>query len=173
MNIFPLTDFRRKPLYKAAVIITAVLVIAFCVVIFLYSAEPGNESDDTSGNVVSLIPVWITDYFARTLNSDQSDVFLFLDHLIRKAAHFTEYAILSLLVFHNLMLWLPKYRYVFSVIFTVVYAATDELHQLFVPGRAGRISDLIIDSAGAIVAILLTFFLSVIIRYHKNHHKTE
>ena len=35
------------------------------------------------------------------------------------------------------------------------YAATDEFHQLFVPGRSGQVSDVILDSAGAAIGVLI------------------
>ena len=48
---------------------------------------------------------------------------------------------------------------------TAAYAATDEFHQLFVPGRAGRVTDVLIDSAGAFLALLA---IHIILYYHKS-----
>ena len=49
-----------------------------------------------------------------------------------------------------------KRRALFSAWLTAsAYAATDEFHQLFVPGRSGQISDVILDSAGAALGVLL------------------
>ena len=47
---------------------------------------------------------------------------------------------------------------------TAVYAATDEIHQLFVAGRAGRFSDVVIDSAGALLGVLVFAFLVRIVK---------
>ena len=43
----------------------------------------------------------------------------------------------------------------FAVAFVAVYAASDEIHQLFVPHREGKISDVIIDTTGAAIGLLL------------------
>ena len=42
-----------------------------------------------------------------------------------------------------------------AIIFSLIYAFTDEMHQLFIPGRTGRLRDVAIDSIGMIVPALL------------------
>lgn len=41
-----------------------------------------------------------------------------------------------------------------AISIAVIFAISDEVHQLFVPGRGGQIKDVIIDSAGALVGII-------------------
>ena len=48
---------------------------------------------------------------------------------------------------------------------TAVYAATDEFHQLFVAGRSGRISDVCIDSAGALAGVVVFVLLAKFVKY--------
>jgi len=45
-------------------------------------------------------------------------------------------------------------------VFCVLYAISDETHQIFVPGRSAQISDVLIDSVGAIVGILMYLVLA-------------
>jgi hypothetical protein len=74
------------------------------------------------------------------------------DLVLRKLAHAAEYAILGVLLLRALehawgAFWL-----------TTAYAVTDEIHQMFVPGRLGSPLDVAIDAAGAAVGIALVVF---------------
>ena len=71
------------------------------------------------------------------------------DLVLRKAAHITEYAILGALLLRALD------RPLVAVGLAVAYAATDELHQHFVPGRAGTLIDVAVDALGATAGVLL------------------
>jgi VanZ family protein len=78
-----------------------------------------------------------------------------LHHYIRKGAHFTEYFIFSLLILRGIragqkgthLRWA-----VVSILLVVGYAAFDEFHQSFVPGRTALVGDVMIDSFGGIMA---------------------
>ena len=80
----------------------------------------------------------------------------FLYVLSRKAAHFAEYALLLALWWRALTTKLSERRALaVALAITVLYAGTDELHQTFVNGRAGRPLDVMIDTAGALTAVAL------------------
>lgn len=89
-----------------------------------------------------------------------------IDKVVRKTAHMTEYAVLAVLVYVWMGVFhLPWKRQLFIAIFLAAcYAGTDELHQVFVPGRAGRVSDVVIDSLGAVVGVLLFCFMEHLVR---------
>jgi VanZ family protein len=70
------------------------------------------------------------------------------DLLLRKAAHMAEYAILAVLLARAL----GSYAWAFGG--AVAYAVTDEIHQTFVAGRAGRPLDVLIDAAGAALGLV-------------------
>lgn len=80
-----------------------------------------------------------------------------LHHFIRKNAHFFIYLILGVLVKYALnSTGISGFKsIVISLLICVAYAFTDEIHQLFVPGRGGQLSDVGIDSCGAGLGILL------------------
>lgn len=59
-----------------------------------------------------------------------------------------------------------KNIFLFSILSTFLYACTDEMHQLLVGGRAGQFTDVLIDTSGGIIALLL-FFLFIL--YKKKH----
>ena len=78
-----------------------------------------------------------------------------LDLLLRKAAHVTEYFVLSLLLARALHGTRPADMPDAGIIFwglflSIVYAASDEYHQFFVPGRIASLRDMLIDSCGAL-----------------------
>ncbi len=72
--------------------------------------------------------------------------------LVRKAAHFTEYGILFWLLVRGPM----KERRYLALMLCVVYALTDEGHQVFVPGRTASLYDAALDSTGALFSHFLT-----------------
>ncbi|MDB6123342.1 MAG: putative rane protein [Pedosphaera sp.] len=81
---------------------------------------------------------------------------------IRKCAHLTEYAIFALLVWNAVRkpVWRDKRPWQWSeavkvLWVAVLYAATDEFHQTFIPSREGCLRDVLIDSSGAVVGLLL------------------
>ena len=77
------------------------------------------------------------------------------NHIIRKNAHFFAYLILGILVINALKSNGLKgsKSILIALAICILYAISDEVHQLFIPGRAGQVRDVIIDSAGAIVGI--------------------
>ena len=94
-----------------------------------------------------------------------------IHHLFRKCGHLTEYAILALLCWRALQqphpneprpwLWRQTAQTLLLVFF---YAASDEFHQSFVPGRTALFSDVCIDTAGGAVGLLLLWFTGKIFK---------
>ncbi|HUW24012.1 MAG TPA: VanZ family protein [Patescibacteria group bacterium] len=80
------------------------------------------------------------------------------DLILRKLAHMTEYAILFILSFRALRSTnslSTRRNLIYALVISVLYAASDEYHQTFVPGRAGRIWDVAIDTAGVLGGLAL------------------
>ena len=80
------------------------------------------------------------------------------DFLLRKAAHVTEYAVLAALLWRALKGGRPfsvGRLFALSLFISVLYAASDEWHQSFVPTRGPSVRDVLIDSAGALAACLI------------------
>ena len=92
-----------------------------------------------------------------------------IDFAVRKSAHACEYAALSVLFFVNYKKKSRKIKQivVMSVLSTALYAVTDEIHQLFVPGRSGQITDVILDSCGGLIGAVLSATILYLIRKRK------
>jgi len=143
---------------NVARMISWILVLLWMSVIFVFSSQDASASSQSSGVVSDAIIEVIEDTFPDTTISE--DTFEFT---LRNAAHFFLYFVLGLLLLHALhfyqLKWISLIGY--SLLIVIVYALTDELHQYYVPGRAFEISDLLIDTFGAMIGIaLLSIFYS-------------
>ena len=80
-----------------------------------------------------------------------------LSYIVRKIAHFTEYFILGLLIYHLVKQYrvISKTEIIWMILFCVIYAMSDEFHQVFIGGRSPMIFDVIIYSLGSSLSILL------------------
>jgi VanZ family protein len=78
-----------------------------------------------------------------------------LDLLLKKGAHVAEYAILFVLLWRAWAAWPLRFSPLgLTWVLTVLYAASDEFHQTFVPGRNGNVVDVLVDGTGATLALL-------------------
>lgn len=141
---------------------TGLLLLIWMAVIFSFSAQPGGESGMVSGTFSYRMMSAADWVFGLDLPEDEMEEGIqLLDHPVRKAAHMTEYAILGLLVFaflHSLGLR-GKVRYPAALLAAACYAATDEFHQIFVPGRSAEFKDVCIDTAGAAIGLVILYFV--------------
>jgi len=133
------------------------LMLAFMALIFFMSAQPADESAEMSNG---LLDTFIGDIF-RFLFPQADDSTL--DHYIRKTAHMTEYAclaVISSLFFRELLRDTGVKQpllFLLPVLWSGLYAATDEWHQTFVPGRSGELRDVCIDTLGALLGVSILF----------------
>lgn len=146
-----------------------VLLGMWMVVIFLFSAQPAVDSDKVSKTVAYRVVEKTADILHLDLTENQLLLKAeAIDLPIRKAAHMTEYAIMGLLSFAFYHVWgmKGKGRYLAALLTSIIYAATDEFHQLFVPGRSGQLKDVCIDTAGAVIGLIILYFILKLIRRH-------
>ena len=126
------------------------LIFKYCLtavwmfVIFLMSSEIAGTSSARSDEIV------------RTIQSigvnAPADLLTFL---VRKAAHISAYFVLGILIYSLLKEYRLhiKHLIIASIALAMLYACTDELHQMFVPGRSGEVRDVLIDTAGAAAGV--------------------
>ncbi len=156
--------------------VAGLLAIVWMCIIFVFSSQAADEYSEvsigfsyrmvSSAGTFFHLP-WDEEEFRRIANA--------IEGYIRKAAHMTEYAILSVLLY----LWLENWqlalvkRSVIAVFLAMLYAASDEFHQLFVQGRAGSVRDVMIDSAGAVLGILVFVGVKECISFLLNRRKSR
>ncbi len=149
-------------------LLSLVPTILLLFLIFGFSAQDGESSGSLSFEI-SLFLVRLASPFLPTAMSEE--VLLeraeLIHYFVRKAAHMTEYFLLTLSLQLPLTAWFSnkisqKLRIVIGFAATALFAALDEFHQTFVPGRSGNFTDVCIDSTGALIASLfLLLFYSI------------
>lgn len=154
----------RKFLYPSR-IICAIISLACMVTIFMFSREDGEKSSKTSGKVTdTVIDVTVKDYEQKPAKEKKS-IREKVSFWVRKTAHFTIYTLLGLMV----SLTIGK-RKIFSLgtlgalLFCFMYAVSDEIHQSFTPDRSCEFRDVMIDTSGAALGILISISVMAVIK---------
>lgn len=129
-------------------IINITLLILWMILIFTMSSFNATESGEQSGFIVNIL--------SNVLHISNIEI---LSLIVRKLAHFTEYLILGILAINCFKDYDIKHIFIISLIFCIIYASSDEIHQLFIPGRSGNIIDATIDSLGALTGITMYYYL--------------
>lgn len=113
---------------------------------FYLSHQPGEESSDLSGGLMALL----NSILPFDLLEDQT-----FHTLLRKGAHISAYFVLSLLVMNAFgqLAIVGKRRVYMTFAISLAYAISDEVHQLFIPGRSGQVTDVLIDCLGSAIGI--------------------
>lgn len=151
---------------RSRVLIAAIPAILCMAMIFCFSSENADISSNTSGTLITKLLTLFRPGFSDLAPETQNDMIAALQFWVRKGAHFSVYTLLG-------ALWMlpvsrctvyPKRRAVWSWLFATAYAATDELHQYFVPGRSCELRDVCIDSAGALLGVLIVSLISAVIQ---------
>lgn len=146
-----------------------IFVLLFCwmALIFYFSAQPADESSELSGGFVTAIIKAVYPTFDALSQQQQAHITDILSFIVRKTAHFSEYFVLGVLSFWAVDTLNERKEFVKALtafVFCVIYSASDEFHQYFVPGRACRFVDVLIDLSGSLTAIILLAFILYKIR---------
>ena len=126
------------------------LLVIWIVIIYAFSSQNGGVSSGISGRV--------TDVIIKILKPGKIEyVYDTVHYIVRKGAHFTEYAILGVL-WSLALFQLPfvrRHSFWIAFVACVACAVFDEFHQSFVPGRVSAVKDVMIDSSGALFGIIV------------------
>ena len=140
---------KRDFVYWLKTNIYGIISIILMGIIFIFSSQTGNES------------AHVSNYFENVITNFIGSNYLIIP--IRKLAHLILYFLLGHSIFtHFRYKYKFNYKvtyYIISFIVTTLYACTDEIHQLFVPGRGSQLTDIFIDSTGCILALLINFII--------------
>lgn len=129
-------------------------VLAVMSAIFWFSSQTAEASTVTSGGFVSRLMDFITLHFGQISEESYESVRHIATLIVRKSAHFLEFAALGFFAELHLRTWLSKKTWLISLMFSLLYAVSDEFHQHFVSERAPRFTDVCVDFSGSLCAIL-------------------
>lgn len=151
-----------KKILRYLSVVPAVLMLLF---IFRFSAQDGPTSGSLSYRVCCALLSFADRVFSLELSASAfASRAESMQFFVRKAAHITEYFLLTLCIFLPLRIWLPRksgfetgtlflLRYLLpAFLLSVICAGADEFHQSFVPGRCGTPVDVLVDSVGILLA---------------------
>lgn len=150
------------------------LLLTTFATIFKFSSQIAEESDDISNGVLRKI----IDVFPYTKGLSEEIKIKMVEHgnpIIRKLAHFSIYALVGVWIMAFMSTFdIRLYKkWIISMLVGVLYAASDEFHQSFVPGRDPSIVDVGIDSLGVLTGILAVLIIISIYRALKSDKKIE
>lgn len=154
----------RKRILTLFVIITVCLtavVLANMVMIYLFSEESVEDSGNRSTGVTAFVVKLLYPDFEQMSYNEKSELMSSTQHIIRKLAHFSEFALLGFLLTGLLLYLNHRFRklkarltWVIPIGFCLLYAISDEVHQIF-SNRGPRVTDVMIDFAGALLGICI------------------
>lgn len=135
-------------------IIIIILLLGTFYIIFSFSSQNGEESGNLSGKIakfaVKQLPIQKTE---KSLKRTEA--------VIRKIAHFSIYTLVGFLLMSFVSTYAIKEnkRMIISLIVGILYAISDEIHQSFIPNRSCQLTDVMIDSMGVLLGILILLTL--------------
>lgn len=150
----------EKETYYVLFILNLGITLLLMYIIFRYSAQPADESQQLSDGIVYYAII----LFEKIVPNITFDTASFI---VRKAAHMTEYLLLgffwsqTVVNFKKLRDHIREIQtgflrmFLSSWIVPVLYAISDEIHQSYVPGRSCEIRDMCIDACGALIGVLI------------------
>ena len=139
------------------------LIILWMIIIFLLSNQKAQDSKQLSNSFIAKTIINIYEMKHGEISEENKiEIKENYSFIVRKTAHFTIYLILGLLVSivligKNLSI---NQIIIYGVLICMAYAVTDEIHQIFVSGRSGEIRDVIVDTCGSTIGILLNTIIN-------------
>lgn len=154
MNKIVLKKMKKKIIVSG---IAGFFLILLYTAIFSFSSQDGEQSGNLSQMISKKCVEIINSLSGKSwTEARMQDIAEYFEHPIRKLAHFSEYAVMGILVYLLWKQWISKmYRlYLLIIIWVFLSAAADEIHQLFVPDRYGSVWDVLLDTCGGVFGLI-------------------
>lgn len=140
---------KKQTIYR---IMSVCALLAVMITIFCFSHQDATESKETSTAVAS----WLGEF----IGNIPEDV-------IRTIAHCCEFAALGFLMHNALHSFKCSISPLISIGASFLYSVSDEIHQLFIPGRAFQLVDLAVDFVGIVIGTVAILIILKLISTHK------
>lgn len=147
-----------------------VLAIALAVCIFLLSAEPATDSAERSEGIVLVVLTQVMPSYRELPEKEQIQIEDTAEHYLRKTAHFCLYGLLGILICLALgtVSSRPHTHILRTLLLGTLYAASDEIHQAFVPGRGPLVTDVLLDGAGVLTGAIFVVGIWCLLKRKRN-----
>lgn len=160
----------RRSGYKR---LTYALVIGVMIIIFMFSSQPGTNSNALSNQFIHVYELAV-EHLLFLSDTNKTLLLAKPSHYVRKLAHLTIFAILGSVTF--LALWQKRKSFlscmVLAVLICMLYASLDEWHQYYVAGREAQLSDVLLDTLGASIGILSMGIIQILMQYFEKNIKS-
>ena len=134
--------------------IYSILLILWLIVIFSFSNQNGTISGTNSGGLIYTTLNIIYNVF-NISKENIYEVLSIIHNPIRECAHVFEYFVLAFLTFKTLESFnIKENKYIVTILFCLVSASLDEIHQLFIVGRSFEYYDILMDTLGSILMLI-------------------
>lgn len=143
--------------------ILTILIILWMATIFILSNQKAQDSKQLSNSFIAKTIIKIYEMKNGEISEKKKiEIKENYSFIVRKAAHFTIYLILGLLVSVVLTerCFTLKEIVLYSILICMAYAASDEIHQIFVSGRSCELRDVLVDTCGSTIGILLNTIIN-------------
>lgn len=156
-------DSRKKDIWLRY--ITLVFTIGVTVFIFAMSSKPAEISTNISvGTTETTLKIFTYLPFLYKYREQVEWIAKAADPFVRKGAHFTEFFVLGISCYLMFINWIKRIvrvpKAVIALLYCALIASLDETLQLFVEGRFGCVTDVMIDCSGAILGILIIMVIT-------------
>lgn len=141
------------------------LTLITMITIFMFSSGNAQVSSSQSGKITKTVIKVTHSDFDTLAKEKQTEIYNDTEHIIRKLAHFSIFALLGF----SAMTAAGTYktgsrkatavRFAICAAFCLAYAISDEFHQTFVSGRNGNVTDVLIDFSGACIGMLISYLI--------------
>lgn len=151
-------------MYKKTIkiILSWFLVLIWMLVIFNYSNMNSKESNTKSKDAINKVIETTIETSNKVSNTEKKitidekqKIINKLNKPLRKCVHFTVYLILAILIANALIKINIRNKMLITIITCILYAITDEYHQTLVSGRTGQFIDVLIDTAGSVLGLII------------------
>ncbi len=145
------------------------LTLCCMVLIYIMSAQDAQTSAMTSGGITQ----WLARFFYGPYTELTKELLQPVSILVRKTGHMAAYAVLFLLSYGTVHFYKDfpvKIKWLLAYGWAVLYAITDEIHQIF-SGRGATVVDVVIDAFGALIGTVLLFGIGTFLRTHNKWRK--
>jgi len=148
-------------------VILSILLIGTFYIIFGFSGQNGEESSGVSRKVTQ----FIVENILHSPEETKMQMIEQMEGTVRKIAHFSIYTVVGILLMGLISTYKIEEmkRIYISIVIGIIYATSDEIHQFFIPGRAAKFTDVMIDTMG--VALGITIVLLLLEIWNKKEHK--
>lgn len=180
-----MTNTVSNPLQKPWIrYLSTALVLVIMITIFIFSSQQQEQSEGLSFPIGDAM--WESGFFEFDLfnpiresyEADNVPFILFVQRLVRKLAHVFIFTVLGFCLRICLESWFggrkeKQHLLLFSFLIGCVYAISDEVHQLMVPGRSGSVQDILLDCGGIILGVLIAAGIICLVRKKQAKAQTE